>query len=216
MQLLGECIILNKNIINKIYYIIFLSIIYPESLRYSDVSDLFETKILEKIYVKYGSEKSNFSIGLCQMKPSFIEELEIAQNVFKIKAYDFVQFPWWYTPRQKRKERINRLKEEQWQVIYGVLFVKVVERKFSNLRFPSDSEKVAFYAAAYNLGFNKSVIQIKSHINKKSFPVIDFPNKTHYSYAHLAKIYYEENCDRLFKELSKNNQYIDIKELLSK
>ena len=55
-----------------------LSIVFPEVIRFNSFSDFIETKTLEWVYVDYGAEKADFSIGLFQMKPSFIEKLEEA------------------------------------------------------------------------------------------------------------------------------------------
>jgi hypothetical protein len=53
-----------------------LSIVFPEIIRYNAFKDFLETKTLEWLYVEYGKDKADFSIGLFQMKPSFVEKLE--------------------------------------------------------------------------------------------------------------------------------------------
>jgi hypothetical protein len=50
-----------------------LSVIFPELIRYSSISDFIEVKALEVLYVQYGKDYSDFSIGLFQMKPEFAE-----------------------------------------------------------------------------------------------------------------------------------------------
>ena len=52
------------------------SIIFPEFIRYSMFKDFLETEALKIGYVQFGAEAVDFSIGYCQMKPSFIEKLE--------------------------------------------------------------------------------------------------------------------------------------------
>ncbi len=54
------------------------SIVFPETIRYNTFKAFFETSSLELLYINNGSEAVDFSIGYFQMKPSFIEELEVA------------------------------------------------------------------------------------------------------------------------------------------
>ena len=52
------------------------SIVFPELIRYSHLKDKVEISALYSLYVLFGKEFSNYSVGMFQMKPSFIEKLE--------------------------------------------------------------------------------------------------------------------------------------------
>jgi len=60
-----------------------LSIVFPELIRFNAIQDKIETFALQSLYVKYGKDYANFSVGPFQVKPSFAESLE----------KDFVKFP---------------------------------------------------------------------------------------------------------------------------
>ncbi|HMR44504.1 MAG TPA: hypothetical protein PKC40_11755, partial [Saprospiraceae bacterium] len=69
-----------------------MAVVFPEMIRYNLVKDFFETSALELIYANLGSREVDFSIGIFQMKPSFIEKLEdiIIQNPAVFSEYLFV------------------------------------------------------------------------------------------------------------------------------
>lgn len=191
----------NPNYLNSILYAICLAVIYPETTRYNDFSDLIETKILEIIYVKHGSEKSDFSIGLYQMKPSFIENVEELRSQFRIEGYDFVKYPWYFTSKEKRRERVKRMKVQEWQLSYARLYIEIAEILYKDHEFKNVEEKVLFYAAAYNYGFTRPIAEIKRHIHRKSFPSPGFLNTEKKSYAEMSLCYYQENHQRIFDSL---------------
>ena len=97
-----------------------IAIVFPEILKFSIYKDIIETKALELIYVNYGKEQADFSIGYFQMKPSFIEKIEL-----EIMNNDYLQREYYYLiefnvedEKSKRKERINRLSTIEWQLKY--------------------------------------------------------------------------------------------------
>src|SRR5664280_591993 len=53
-----------------------LAIIFPELIRYSSIRDIIETAALKSLYIQYGKNNEDFSIGQFQMKPSFAEDIE--------------------------------------------------------------------------------------------------------------------------------------------
>jgi hypothetical protein len=120
---------------NPLLSIICLAVIYPETTRYNDYSDLFETKMLEILYIKHGKEKVDFSIGVYQMKPSFFEKVEEFQRKYKIKEYNFTKYPWYFSAKDQRKERLSRMKSKQWQLTYAQLYIEIAEIKFKSQGF---------------------------------------------------------------------------------
>ena len=53
---------------------------------------------------------------------------------------------------EKRRVRINRLKEMKFQLAYINLFVRVINENIKN-DFKDHNEKIKYYATAYNSGF---------------------------------------------------------------
>ena len=147
------------------------SIVAPEVSQYGQLSNTVETYSLKVLYVQYGKGYADFSIGHFQMKPSFIEDLEkyiAANNELKSK-YNHYLFK---QPDNKnaRIERVDRLNSLSWQINYLTAFCDVILHKFKNILFISDTEKVKFFAAAYNSGFHKSENELKKMQKLKYFP----------------------------------------------
>ncbi len=149
-----------------------LAIVSPEMLRHSDLRDFLETSWLEKAYVQGGIESADFSIGLFQMKPSFVEQLEqIVQEhsevflVFK----PIIQFTA-STPEEKRRARIARLSQLEWQIKYAFCFYKIIANRYPATTFESLEAKVKFYASAYNYGFLAPKAAIANWAKQAAFP----------------------------------------------
>ena len=62
--------------LNKNERVEIIAIAFPEILRYNAFSDLIETTSNRLLYINGGRTASDFSIGLFQMRPSFVEDLE--------------------------------------------------------------------------------------------------------------------------------------------
>ena len=67
-------------------------IVFPEMVRYSKYRDFLETKFLEILYIQYGKQYADFSIGKFQMKPSFIEEMETYIKIDQTSLKDIKKF----------------------------------------------------------------------------------------------------------------------------
>ncbi len=148
-----------------------LAVVFPETIRFSTFKDFFETKALENLYVKYGKQKADFSIGEFQMKPSFIEQLEnFVLNHQNLHGFHFVTQYKGATDEDKRAERVARLKQFEWQLRYAHCFWAVASEQFKHKNFPTPYERVHFFATAYNFGFWKSDIDILHWQQKKAFP----------------------------------------------
>lgn len=92
-----------------------MCIVAPEVSQYSRLSDSAETGMLKLLYVQRGL--SDFSVGLFQMKPSFIENLEkeVLQDEELLRLFPDVPVKQ-ETERKNRSERIKRLSLLDWQV----------------------------------------------------------------------------------------------------
>ncbi len=167
--------------------------IFPELIRYSLWRDFFETKALETVYVEYGSHYADFSIGHFQMKPSFVEKLEayvaadcrLSERFGRILRYPSS------VKKNIRKERIRRLQTLEWQMTYVCCFYEIVSDKFNYLTFPDKTEKIRFFAAAYNRGFDEKEAVIRRAMHRKTFPYgSQYPGNP-YCYSKIASDYYQ-------------------------
>lgn len=160
------------------------TIVFPELMRYSNVKDLFETSTLELVYVESGSSAADFSIGRFQMKPSFAEAIE--KELFLDQGYHQLLYSNKNTKEQTRKERIARLQNLDWQLIYLNAFVSICKAKFRHEKFERVEDSLSFYSSAYNTGFTKPVEEIKSNAEKCYFPYGTKYKGKQYPYADVA------------------------------
>lgn len=192
-----------------------ISIVFPELIRYSSILNIAETSALKTLYIQHGKDHIDFSIGYFQMKPSFAEEIEkYANTMAGLEVYDISDTP------EARKKRIHRLDSLDGQLKYLILFVKIMENKTatqSNLQTdwltantriknPSEqiktseqkmqyeSEKLKYFATAYNCGFTNTESYIKKKIPQKHFTTDFFTdeNTTYYCYSAIAAWWFDE------------------------
>ena len=175
---------------------IIVSVMFPELIRYSILRDFFETSVLELLYVEKGSEYVDFSIGRLQMKPSFIEKME---NYIKINKKLSEKYARIYNyPNQSinkiRQERISRLQSFKWQLRYMNCFYTIVSEKFKEIQWENKSDKIHFFAAAYNHGFNSTEKEIRKWAEVKLFPYgKNFIFEQH-SYCDVSVDFYKKYC----------------------
>jgi hypothetical protein len=165
------------------------SIVAPEISQYSYLSNKVETYSLKVFYVQKGSTYANFSIGIFQMQPSFIESMEnyiIADKCLKVKFAKFLfEKP---NKRQTRVERIKRLNDVEWQIDYLALFCVIINHKFADTTFTTEENKLHFYANAYNSGFHRTEEALKS-VKGSYFPHF---SKQKYKYSDIAVWFYQD------------------------
>ena len=168
-----------------------LAIIFPELIRYSSIRDKIETAALKSLYIQYGKDYANFSIGQFQMKPSFAEEIEkeyIKWKGWPIEGTDTTSCV------AARKERVNRLNTTEGQVGYLCMFIKLMKRNLHQLSLLGRSEEVKLMAAAYNYGFKTDVKTLKEISQKRFFYTGIFATETKYNYSDIAVEYSINNC----------------------
>ncbi|MBX7240806.1 MAG: hypothetical protein K1X92_03585 [Bacteroidia bacterium] len=167
------------------------AVVFPEWIRYSSFRDFFETEALELAYSQYGTEAADFSIGYCQMKPSFAEniEMEISKNSFLSQKYSAL-IPEGKTTEQ-RKERLENLKSLKMQWVYLACFMEIVREKYPETEDFTTEEKVKFYATVYNTGWQKSSKAIVKQMEIASYPYGNkVPETFQYIYAEVALDFY--------------------------
>lgn len=147
-----------------------IAIAFPEIIRYNAFSDLIETTSNRLLYINGGKIASDFSIGIFQMKPSFVENLEnYVANCKKLQQYKNIQIRI-KNQEKTREERINRLENFHWQLYYLKVFWAVMEEKYSHILFKNKIDKLRFYATAYNFGFQQPEKKIINYQKTKAFP----------------------------------------------
>lgn len=185
----------------KDYYSIFNSldvspqeceaIIFPELLRYSHFQNSLEQTALRMLYLKGGTQVANYSIGVFQMKPSFAEEVETAwmknpmRHTYKL-YFDLME------TKETRRQRINRLENEEWQCVYLAIFVRLLLEREPFLMRMNAHERVKLLATAYNRSFTASLDEWKKWQNQKTFHLDLLPSsQTEYlSYSDIALNWY--------------------------
>ena len=133
------------------------SIIFPELLRFSSIKKNIEDPIAKALYTIHGSKVSDYSSGLFQMKPSFIEKLE--KEIIKypeLGSFFFIsEYPDSLSQKEQRSLRFERITDLKWQIDYLICFTKLLDLSLMN---HDDEElntiegKIKIYSLAYNSG----------------------------------------------------------------
>jgi hypothetical protein len=178
--------------------ILMRAIVFPEIMRFSVLSDILETSALELLYANFGTKAADFSIGVFQMKPSFVEsierEIETCNDLKKL--YSHLLFSANYTEEQKRKERVCRLKNTEWGLNYLSAFIAVCDKKYKNEYFENEDEKVIFYSTAYNSGFYNTPEKIRSYSKLKFYPYGAKYKGEQYPYSDVSLFYYNREIKK--------------------
>jgi hypothetical protein len=171
--------------------------VFPEMVRFSEVQNMMETASLELLYVNYGQKYADFSIGRFQMKPSFVEQME--SYVIDNQLINYLELSKYSQTEAKkiRQERIRRLKDMQWQMLYLKAFYTIVSHKFQK-NFATLTEKIQFFAAAYNRGFHTSASEVEKWISMRAFPFGSKYRGTQYIYAEIAVDFYYRHFFKIF------------------
>jgi hypothetical protein len=161
-----------------------LPVVYPECARFSTLSNQAEGTVLEYYYIKDGIRGADFSVGRFQMKPSFIEALEmrIASEPW-LQSYKAHFSYATQDEKQQREERLDRLLDESWQTHYLCCFY-LIQQHDTEGKFTSVDERMAYIAAAYNYGFTRPAAEIAHWRTVNGFPYGQAASE--YNYADLA------------------------------
>jgi hypothetical protein len=166
------------------------AIVAPEISQFSYLENKLQSYSLKVMYVQYGKHYANFSVGLLQMQPAFIEQLDdsIRTNEYlKARFSDnLIDKP---TDREKRVEIVNRLNNTEWQIRYLSVFCTLLHRRFAHLSFADEAEKLRFYAVAYNAGLHKTAADLQRIGEKAQFPHF---SRHKFRYADVSVWFYNE------------------------
>ena len=179
---------------------IMTSVVFPEIIRYSIFRNYFETKGLELIYVRHGKDCADFSIGYFQMKPSFVEKLELyimLNDSLKHKYDHIIRYK--YKKAEKiRWERLERIKSIDWQIEYLCCFYSLVSQNFQQIKANDKEDKIRFYATAYNHGFDKPAREIYKWMNVAVFPYGMKSKSRQYVYSDISVEFYKKTYPQIF------------------
>ncbi len=165
------------------------SVIAPELSQYQWLQAKIETYSNKVMYVQFGKRYGDFSIGYFQMKPSFIEAIEVfVKNEPKLIEYINAVIVN-NDARQARIERIKRLENLQWQFKYLEIFLKIAEVKSDAYKNKTVTERIKRFALLYNTGFNKTDDQLNKISSLNLFPHFSL-NK--FNYCNVAVELYEK------------------------
>lgn len=168
------------------------SLVFPEVMRYNCIKDGIETESLRTLYVQLGEEYANFSIGLFQMKPTFaIEVEEKAKQYLPDSIYRELQLP--YTAIDEadiRQERVDRLEDVDWQMIYLTAFICICKETYKQKIFANEIEKLQWFATIYNAGFDKTDDYIKQKIKEDNFYLEQGMPEKKFKYAAIVSWFY--------------------------
>lgn len=140
-------------------------------MRYSEWKDDIETESLRALYVQFGKEYADFSVGLFQMKPSFAEQVEEkARLLLPANIYNELQLGYQSNDAQIiRQERIDRLRDADWQLVYLTSFVALCNEWYKDHYFSSELERLQWYATVYNAGLDRSNEYISKKLARSGF-----------------------------------------------
>jgi hypothetical protein len=170
------------------------SIVFPEVMRYNSLKDGIESESLRTLYVQFGAEYANFSIGFFQMKPTFAQQVEIkVASLLPDSTCKELQLAYETSIEENiRQQRVERLQDGNWQLIYLTAFVLICNEQYKNKTFESDIEKLQYYATVYNAGFDKPNIYISKKIKEENFYLENgMPNKK-FKYAAIAAYFFNK------------------------
>ena len=174
------------------------AVVWPEVERYSRLQDALETAANYGTYITTGGGP-DFSIGLFQMKPSFVEEMEKAWMRSGLAR----QYELWFDTADNataRRIRISRLQKEEWQVIYVGVFLRLLYASYGSFNKKGErtqegietlpvKEQVRLAAPGYG-----NLDRLREHASEKHFHYAFIPSARtkRYCYATLAWKHYKK------------------------
>ena len=163
------------------------ALVFPELMRYSPASDMFERAANSALYVRGGTAATNFSILFFQMKPSFAEEMEAAWMASPIKDSFGLSFPL-ADSESARKERMERLSDDIWQCRYLGMFILLLYDREKALKDLPVEEQLRLAATAYNNKFDAGLEELDRRSAFKGFRFggAGIPQTRDYSYSEIS------------------------------
>jgi len=182
----------------QVDYSLAVSVVFPELVRYSAVRDKIEITLLKALYTYKGTEYSDFSVGVFQIKPSCAETVigEIFRTEDRKLSGYFFKLHRSLPEVEKRKAILKELEDPEAEFIYVLGMIRLLDKKYEKKPWNMAGEKVSFYAAAYNAGFNNSEAWIRQQMSAATFHTGMMRPSVCYSYAGISASFYEEMKDK--------------------
>lgn len=182
----------------KVDFLLAKSIVFPELVRYSAIRDKMEITLLKALYVNYGADYANFSIGVFQVKPSCAEEIlsEVAKMRDRKFAAHFKPLDSKLTIPEKREALIKELENPQSEYFYIIALIKILENKYHYLNNETVEYKLGFFATAYNCGFSNTEDHIRQQFKLKSFYTSLSKPTDCFSYADISVAYFRNSTPK--------------------
>lgn len=180
---------LSFNDIEKAFYI---SIIFPELMRYNLISDKLETWS-NKLKSGYLKEYEGYSIGHCQIKPKFAKEIEeyLKKDRKLKKKYSFLLD--YDINKDANIQRIERLCSYKYESLYIQAFVDICINKY-DIKMDNIEEALLYISAVYNCGFFDELKDYEYALSQDQFSINKLSNKK-WNYSKLSIYFYS-----IFKE----------------
>lgn len=167
---------------------VLLAVVAPELMRYHTLADAVEVISLEMMYVNFGRDYADFSVGYFQIKPSFAEGIEKYALLQGLPAP--VSAPDTADTKNNRQKRLERLASLQGQAEYIALFHAVMMHRFPQWHQLPAEQQVQLLATAYNAGWHLSLETLQSFAGKQFFAVSAWEKPSH-NYARVAWYFFK-------------------------
>jgi hypothetical protein len=174
------------------------ALVFPEVMRYNTLKDGIETESLRTLYVQFGEEYANFSIGLFQMKPSFAMQVEEkAKQLLSDSIYKELQLTYEEEDAAAiREKRVDRLDDRDWQMIYLTAFICICKEVYHYKTFSTNIEKLQWFATVYNAGFDKTDSYLSKKIKEENFYLAQGMPDKKFKYAAIVSWYFNANSNK--------------------
>jgi hypothetical protein len=178
----------------QVDYHLAVSVVFPELVRYSAVRDKIEITLLKALYTHKGAEYSDFSVGVFQIKPSCAETIigELFKTEDRKLSGYFFKLHRSLPDMEKRIAILKELEDPEAEFIYVLGMIRLLDKKYGKKLWTSAHEKISFYAAAYNAGFNNSEAWIRQQMSAATFHTGIIKPSVCYSYAGISAAFFEE------------------------
>jgi hypothetical protein len=129
------------------------------------------------------------------MKPTFAEQVETKSKQFLPDSIlKELQLAYTVTNEESiRSQRVERLQDEDWQLVYLTAFVAICNKLYERKKISSATEKLQWYATVYNAGFERTDAYITKKIKEDNFYLSQQMPGKKFKYAAIAAWFYNKD-----------------------
>lgn len=175
------------------------AVVFPELVRYDALRNRMEITLLKALYVHYGDEYADFSVGRFQIKPSCAEAVlrELHKHGPRELDLRFHRLHRGLKEKEKREAILSELEDSRSQYQYVLAILRILDHRFPQLSSLEPLSRLRFYATAFNSGFMHSEVQILRQMEVAAFHTGVIRPRECYSYAAVAAAWYSATNARL-------------------